>query len=207
MAESLLSRNPAALLNRVYHTLRGQGLGFLHDLAYGPGSPLDFQLKLPKHILMITITGFPLRKHLSNGMARRCHGRLASLGPNDGTLVLADVCALPGLIYPVWGSDHYLRPEKDVSQLVLAFLQYLDEDRMGVSANRRRNRQAERVERAKPFLAWPGWAHLRYAVLWSFVNAIWFVVVYGGMDFLTARRSFRVPVHFPAELASRSFRR
>lgn len=128
MAESLLSRNPAALLNRVYHTLRGQGLGFLHDLAYGPGSPLDFQLKLPKHILMITITGFPLRKYLSNGMARRCHGRLASLGPNDGTLVLADVCALPGLIYPVWGSHHYLRPEKDVSQLVLAFLQYLDEE-------------------------------------------------------------------------------
>lgn len=38
-------------------------------------------------------------------------------------------------------------------------------------------------------------------MLWSFVNAIWFVVVYGGMDFLTARRSFRVPVHFPAELA------
>lgn len=57
------------------------------------------------------------------------------------------------------------------------------------------------VERAKPFLAWPGRAHLRYAVLWSFVNTIWFVVVYGGMDFLTARRSFRVPVHFPAELA------
>jgi hypothetical protein len=128
MAEWLLSRNPAALLNRVYHTLRGQGLGFLQDLSYGPGSPLDFQLKLPKHILMITITGFPLRKHLSNGLARRCHGRLASLGPNDGTLVLADVCALPGLIYPVWGSDHYLRPEKDVSQLVLAVLQYLDEE-------------------------------------------------------------------------------
>lgn len=57
------------------------------------------------------------------------------------------------------------------------------------------------VERAEPFLAWPGWAHLRYAALLSFVNTLWFVLVYGGMDSLTARRSFRVPVHFPAELA------
>jgi len=57
------------------------------------------------------------------------------------------------------------------------------------------------VERAEPFLAWPGWAHFRYAALLSFVNTLWFVLVYGGMDSLTARRSFRVPVHFPAELA------
>jgi len=57
------------------------------------------------------------------------------------------------------------------------------------------------VERAEPFLAWPGRAHLRYAVLLSFVNTLWFVLVYGGMDSLTARRNFRVPVHFPAELA------
>jgi membrane-associated phospholipid phosphatase len=57
------------------------------------------------------------------------------------------------------------------------------------------------VERAEPFLAWPGWAHLRYAALMSFANSLWFVLVYGGMDSLTAWRSFRVPVHFPAELA------
>src|SRR5258708_28103353 len=53
---------------------------------------------------------------------------------------------------------------------------------------------------AIPFLAWPGWAHLRYAALLSFVNTLWFVLVYGGMDALTARRTFRVPVHFPEEL-------
>ena len=57
------------------------------------------------------------------------------------------------------------------------------------------------VERAEPFLAWPGWTHLRYAVLLSFVNTLWFVLVYGGMDSLTPRRSFRVPVHFSAELS------
>lgn len=57
------------------------------------------------------------------------------------------------------------------------------------------------AERSEVFLAWPGWAHLRYAGLLSLANTLWFVLVYGGMDALTARRSFRVPVHFPAELA------
>jgi membrane-associated phospholipid phosphatase len=52
----------------------------------------------------------------------------------------------------------------------------------------------------KPFLAWPGWAHLRYAGLLSLADALWFAVVYGGADALTARRGFRVPVHLSAEL-------
>jgi membrane-associated phospholipid phosphatase len=57
------------------------------------------------------------------------------------------------------------------------------------------------MQRTELFLAWPGWAHLRYALALSFANTLWFVLVYGGMDALTARRSFRVPVHFPSELA------
>jgi hypothetical protein len=128
MAEWLLSRNPAALLNRFYYTLRGQGLGFLRDLGYGPGRPLDRELQLPQQIRMVTIAGFPLREHLSSALARRCHRRLARLGPNDGSLVLSDVCALPGLLYPIWGADHYLRPKTDVHQFVLSVLQYLDEE-------------------------------------------------------------------------------
>lgn len=128
MAEWLLSRNPAALLNRLYYTLRGQGLGFLRDLGYGAGWPLDFELQLPQHIRMITIAGFPLREHLTTALARRCHRRLTHLGPNDGSLILSDVCALPGLLYPIWGADHYLRPQTDVNKLVLAVLQYLDEE-------------------------------------------------------------------------------
>jgi membrane-associated phospholipid phosphatase len=51
-----------------------------------------------------------------------------------------------------------------------------------------------------PFLAWPGWAHLRYAAWLSLLNTLWFEIVYAGADFLTAHRSLRVPVHFPAEL-------
>ncbi len=54
--------------------------------------------------------------------------------------------------------------------------------------------------REEPFLAWPGWAHLREAALLSLADALWFLLVYGGMDRLTAHRTFRVPVHLPAEL-------
>src|SRR5713226_5414620 len=48
MAEWLLSRNLAALLNRLYYRLRGQSLEFLRDLRYGVGCPLDFELSLPE---------------------------------------------------------------------------------------------------------------------------------------------------------------
>src|SRR5258708_25729118 len=56
------------------------------------------------------------------------------------------------------------------------------------------------MERATPFLTWPGWRHLHYAALLSFVNTLWFVLVYGGVDGLTPRRTFCVPVLFPAVL-------
>jgi membrane-associated phospholipid phosphatase len=49
-------------------------------------------------------------------------------------------------------------------------------------------------------IAWPGWGHLRYAAALSLANALWFALVYGGADSLTARRSLRVPVNFAAEL-------
>ena len=51
------------------------------------------------------------------------------------------------------------------------------------------------------FLAWPGWPFLRFAWLLSALNAVWFVLVYGGCDWLTAHRSLRVPVHLPVELS------
>ena len=50
------------------------------------------------------------------------------------------------------------------------------------------------------FLAWPGWVHLRFAGLLSLANGLWFVLVYGGADRLTARHGLRVPVHLAAEL-------
>jgi membrane-associated phospholipid phosphatase len=53
----------------------------------------------------------------------------------------------------------------------------------------------------QPFLAWPGWQHLRFAWLLSAANGIWFAFVYGGCDWITAHRSLRVAVHIPIELS------
>jgi membrane-associated phospholipid phosphatase len=63
-----------------------------------------------------------------------------------------------------------------------------------------RPRERQAGGRRDPFLAWPGWAHLRYAAWLSLANAAWFTVVYGGADYLTGRRSLRVPVHLAWEL-------
>jgi membrane-associated phospholipid phosphatase len=53
----------------------------------------------------------------------------------------------------------------------------------------------------RSFLDWPGWAHLRFAWLLSGANGVWFAIVYGGCDWLTARRSLRVPIHLPIEMS------
>jgi hypothetical protein len=130
MADWLLSRSPGPMLIRLYHRLRGQSTDFLRELRYRSGGPLDSPLRLPPHIRLISVAGFPRREHLTRRVSRRCHARLAPFGPNDGGLILADVCALPGLIYPIWGADHYLHPKpdvRDVRVLVRAILRYLDE--------------------------------------------------------------------------------
>jgi hypothetical protein len=53
----------------------------------------------------------------------------------------------------------------------------------------------------RPFLAWPGWPYLRFAWLLSAANGVWFAIVYGGCDWISAQRSLRVPVHLPFELS------
>jgi len=55
-------------------------------------------------------------------------------------------------------------------------------------------------EAKEPFWGWPGWKHLRYALLLSLAGSLWFTLVYGGADALTAHRVFRVRVDFAAEL-------
>jgi hypothetical protein len=127
LARWLLSGAPAAVLVRLYYRLRGQSLAFLADVTHGPGAPLDFPLTLPPHLRLVSIVGFPLREHLQRRVTRASHRRLTPCGPNDGSLVLTDVCALPGLLYPLWGADHYLQPKADVRQLIAALLQYVDE--------------------------------------------------------------------------------
>jgi membrane-associated phospholipid phosphatase len=55
-------------------------------------------------------------------------------------------------------------------------------------------------ESSEPFWGWPGWKHLRFAWLISLAGLLWFLLIYGGADNLTAHRSFRVRVYLDAEL-------
>jgi hypothetical protein len=128
LVDWLFSGNARAVMLRLYCRLRRQSLLFAHDLRRGSDTPLDFHMRLPAQVQMISVVGFPLRRHLTNGMALYCHRQLSSYGPNDGGLVLADVCELPGVIYPVWGADHYLRSGTDMDRLVGALLRFVGQE-------------------------------------------------------------------------------
>ena len=52
----------------------------------------------------------------------------------------------------------------------------------------------------QPFLAWPGWGHVKFAWLLSLVVSLWFALVFAGADWFTAQRALRVRVHLDAEL-------
>lgn len=51
-----------------------------------------------------------------------------------------------------------------------------------------------------PFLAWPGWPHLRFAWLQTFFVSTFFVFIYGGANWITSQHATRVRIHFDFEL-------
>lgn len=51
-----------------------------------------------------------------------------------------------------------------------------------------------------PFLAWPGWAHLRTAWWQTTLVSAWFAFVFLGANELTTQRTTRMRVHLDAEL-------
>jgi len=96
------------------------------EMGRRKGSLLDFPLQLPDWMRVVHVVGFPMEHHLSGGLARKGYERSRHLGPNDsGGIVLADVCQWSGELYPVWGSDHYLRPRScDLNDIVAKALSF-----------------------------------------------------------------------------------
>ena len=102
---------------------RRQRWACIEELRHGPDAPLGRTLTLPAGMRAIHVAGFPSAADLSNDWARRGHARLAPLGPNDGGgILLRDLLALPGEIYPVRGADHYLNPRWDVRPVLRRIL-------------------------------------------------------------------------------------
>jgi hypothetical protein len=99
----------------------------LEQLRRGQNTLLDFDVSPPAHMRTIHIIGLPLTNRLSHKYTRRSFLRLTPLGPNDGMGIMAgDVVRYPGLIYPVWSADHFLRSRGlDVQAFVGRVLHYL----------------------------------------------------------------------------------
>ena len=55
------------------------------------------------------------------------------------------------------------------------------------------------TQRRDRFWGWPEWAHLRYFAFLAIAQMLWFGVIYGGSDLLTARRTLRLRVHLDLE--------
>jgi hypothetical protein len=125
----LLARPLRRWLVRFQFWLRRYDFAVLDELRHGPGELLSEPLRVPEHLEVIHLQGFPLRQHFSSSLAARGHRRISPLGPNDsGCVLLGDLVGLPGRIYPVWGCDHYLRPRWDVGVLVERLLHHLSAD-------------------------------------------------------------------------------
>jgi hypothetical protein len=109
-----------------YH---GFEVSLFRELDRQPASPLAQDWSAPDWLRIVHVVGFPLSCHLRDRRARRGHRRLAAFGPNDGGgILLGDLCRLSGLIYPVWGADHYLEPGWDLRPLLQRILSAALED-------------------------------------------------------------------------------
>ena len=124
----LFERRLATWLYKLAFWWKGLDFELLRQMTWGPQGLLNFPMQLPAHIRLISVCGFPVPASMSNNTMRRFRRRIAALGPNDGILLLSDACTLPGLIFPVWGADHNLRPPWDVRRLVTALAFYLAEE-------------------------------------------------------------------------------
>lgn len=63
---------------------------------------------IPPHLQVVNVLGFPLSTHL-RGTIRSRHRELSEWGPNDGYGLTREAMLEPGVVYPVWGADHYFR--------------------------------------------------------------------------------------------------
>jgi hypothetical protein len=81
----------------------------------------------PERMTVINLVGVPLGCHVQKGLVGR-YRRLGMLGPNDGFVLLPETLILPGLVYPIWGSDHLFRSPQVSPLLYRLFNLLLDQE-------------------------------------------------------------------------------
>lgn len=89
------------------------------DHAYWQGA-----MALPPTLRVVNLIGVPLHSHVQQRSLFKRYSWMQKLGPNDGMALLTDLLVEPGLIYPLWGADHYFRTPQ-VSPLLYKLFRYL----------------------------------------------------------------------------------
>ena len=117
----LLDHRIRKALLKLQYRLQRRDFAFITELRRAEPAPV----KLVPGMALLSLSGFPLQSHLTTRLSRFCHGIISRLGPNDGTVLLADAMQWPGEIFPVWGADHYFRPESTARALLHAVFSIL----------------------------------------------------------------------------------
>jgi hypothetical protein len=104
---------------RLLLRLQGHQTAALDELVHGDDTRLASWPIVPPHLRIVHVCGCPLAKHVRHKWAPRGYERLQNMGPNDGGgILLGDLSRLPGTIFPIWGSDHYLEPDWNITPLL-----------------------------------------------------------------------------------------
>ena len=99
--------------------MRGLPFAAVHDLRHDPEGLLAKWGERAEELPVVHINAVPLYRHLRHPWAPKAYRRLKELGPNDGGgILLGELPQLPGIVYPVWGADHYLDPAWDCEGLL-----------------------------------------------------------------------------------------
>jgi hypothetical protein len=93
--------------------------GLIRELRHAP-FPRD---TAPAGVYVVNVVACPLSTHTAGAITKR-HRKLAALGPNDGSTLLTDAIVDGGVVYPVWGADHYFRTP-DAPELIRRILLHL----------------------------------------------------------------------------------
>jgi hypothetical protein len=93
--------------------------GLIRELRHAPLP----RATAPPGVYVVNVVACPLSSHTAGAITKR-YRKLAALGPNDGSTLLTDAIVDGGVIYPVWGADHYFRTP-DAPELIRRILLHL----------------------------------------------------------------------------------
>ncbi len=142
MADWVLASRLRTYFFQAQFWLQKRDFKLIVDLRHKSYLNCNLPPRSPVNLKILHIVGFPLRRHMTTPFSRFCHSKLSIYGPNDGTISLSDLHTWPGKIYPVWGADHYFRPEGRAREIVAAIFKYLashNDPEIPLSANQTLN--------------------------------------------------------------------